>query len=418
MTKEQGPQPTALRRKWLVGSVVAAVAAVSAVVGFSGPAAADPILTYVGVGSDTTQDVMNGVAESIGFGAIASYDAVDPTGTVAANPLIKSKDGCLFTRPNGSGAGLAQLQYSINSATGNQPGGTKPTISGCVDFGRSSSGPTFSATGKLVYIPFALDAVTSATGPATAVGGGDPAVATEIVDANSFTKANLTTLYSCTAITINNKKYDPTVASDNPGATPPVVAVHLKVPQGNSGTRKFWAQQLGFDDGTASGHSLPSCVKDTWTDTATPPVTHSIEEHDGTVYANDANALGPFSVAQFIAQSNGINPRLHNVAIHSLGTTDPTTQNPTTTFPVVAGAKLKTTFIITREVYNIVELARVTQGDPKFDAGLFQLFVGTSSLVCSQSVTIQTFGFATLATAPAGHTCGATGPSLTAVPTI
>jgi hypothetical protein len=418
MTKEQGPQPTALRRKWLVGSVVAAVATVSAVVGFSGPAAADPVLSYVGVGSDTTQDVMDAVAEGVGFGAIGSYDAVDPTGTVVSNALIKTKDGgCLFTRPNGSGAGLAQLQYSINSATGNQPGGTKPTASGCVDFGRSSSPPSFNAGGKLVYIPFALDAVTSATGPASAASGTDPAVATEIVDANSFTKANLTTLYSCTAITINNKKYDPTVASDDPNATPPVVAVHLKVPQGNSGTRKFWAQQLNFDDGTASGHSLPSCVKDTWVDSSS--VSHLIEEHDGTVYANDANALGPFSVAQFIAQSGGINPRLHHVAIHSLGTTDPTTQNPTTNFPTVNGStRLKTTFVITREVYNIVELARITVGDPKFDAGLAQLFVGTGSLVCGLSVTIQTYGFATLATAPAGHTCGATSPNLTAVPTI
>ena len=409
MTKEEGRVPsTAGLRKWLTGGVVAAVAVAGAVVGFAGPAAADPTTTYVGVGSDTIQDVMNGISVRVGLGVVGSWDAVDPA-TGVAGGLINPKPGCVMTRPNGSGAGVSALRASINPATGSPPPGTPPS-QGCVDFARSSSGPTVDANGLLVYIPFALDAVTSATGPATSFGSPDPATATELVDADQFTKANLVTLYSCNTITVNNKVYDPrTGAVDNPGATPPVIAVHVRLPQLNSGTRNFWAGQMGINATTP-----PSCVLDTYTDGTG---SHAVEEHNGAVFAADPNALGPFSVAQFISQTNGHNPRLHHVAIHSLGTDNPTTENPTTGNPPT----LNKQFQITRQVYNVAYRYRViltTGHESEFDAGLASLFVGAGSRTCTNGITITSFGFATLAGAPLGHNCGDSDSSLWGVPVI
>jgi hypothetical protein len=95
----------------------------------AGPALADPGVSYLGVGSNTTQDVMNAYAALLGDGTVGSYDAVtpisgstynDPTNPLnveiapakvafgVANPT-GAQANCDFTRPNGSGAGIAAL---------------------------------------------------------------------------------------------------------------------------------------------------------------------------------------------------------------------------------------------------------------------------------------------------------------------
>ncbi len=435
MTKKQGLEPTASGpRKWLIGGVVAAVTTVSAVVGFAGPAAADPVTTYVAVGSDTTQDISDQFALSLGLGILGSWDAVDPTGqgSTATNPEIEPKVGCIMGRPNGSTAGLNALRYSINQSSTAGPLAPPPSA-GCVDVARSSSGPgtNVSTTGLLQYIPFALDAVTSATGPATAVTGTDPAVATAIVDADSFSFQNLKDLYGCAGTTqfpngdtIGTVHYttiigpfpdgdfytaDPNAVADTVNH---VIPIHLKVPQANSGTTKFWLGQM-------SGGNQGTCVQNTYLDSG--GVSHSIEEHNGAAYAADANAIGPFSVAQFIAQSNGHNPRLHNVAIHNitpLPTQTGKQANPTTGSIATGDLALNTNFTITREVFNIVELARITTGNAKFDSGLSKLYVGATSRLCALSFQITQYGFATLATAPLGHTCGAVTSDLQAWATL
>ncbi|HEY2792199.1 MAG TPA: substrate-binding domain-containing protein [Micromonosporaceae bacterium] len=368
-------------KRWLKGGVFAAVATVGLMVGGAAPAFADPATSYVAVGSDTIQDIMNQFATNVGGGTVGSWNAVNPGNPTVAHDIINPKANCSFTRPNGSGEGLNALRKSINpSTTATQL--AVPPGPGCVDMARSSSGPGANQdnNGALVYIPFALDAVTSATGPATAVTGSNPAVATAITHANDFTVANLTSLYGCNAVAVDGVTYTPDGTTTNSTNQP----IHLYVPQAGSGTRNFWASTLGFNSTT-----LPTCVHDTSEINGAP-----VEEHDGTVYASDADGLGPFSIAQFIAQSNGHNDRRHNVAIHNLNGVSPTT----------SGA-LNTSFPITREVYNIVQLSRVTAG-ASFDPTLAGMLVGATSTLCSQSIAIKQFGFATLATSPLGHTCG------------
>src|SRR5437868_2504734 len=63
-------------RKWLIGGLAAVTTTAGLVVGVAGPASADPVTTLVGVGSDTTQDVLDAVANQIGGGVVGSWDAV------------------------------------------------------------------------------------------------------------------------------------------------------------------------------------------------------------------------------------------------------------------------------------------------------------------------------------------------------
>ncbi len=383
-------------KRWFTGSLMMAAATVGLVVGVAGPASADPGTTYATVGSDTIQDIMNTFATATGGGNLGSWDAVNPGDPATPHDLINPKPGCSMTRPNGSGEGLAALRKSINPSTGAAQLANPPEP-GCIDFSRSSSGPGTNQAnnGDLVYIPFALDAVTMATGPATAVTGtSDDAVATHITNADSFTVAQLTSLYhDCAPTTVGSVTYDPNATLTTPPA-PGDVAIHLYIPQQGSGTRNFWAATLGNFNNT----TLPTCVHDH--SVLTPA--ESVQEHDGTIFAQDPDGVGPFSIAQFISQGNGHNDRRHHVAIHSLNGIAPLT-----------GTSLNTAFPITREVYDVVKTSRVTTGSADFDPGLASILVGTSAKTCA-TLTIRSFGFAPLTGAPLGHTCGQVATNLRA----
>jgi phosphate transport system substrate-binding protein len=332
---------------------------------------------------------MNQFAKDRGNGVVGSFDAVNPV-TNTAHEIIVPADGCSMTRPNGSGEGLSALRKSINpNTTATQL--AAPPSPGCLSFSRSSSGPGThaSTTGALQYVPFALDAVATATGPATAVGGGDPAVATAITQADGFTLDQVKAMYaSCTPEAVNGVTYDPTGATGT--------AIHLYIPQPGSGTRNFWAQQMGIPD----PNNLPTCVHD---HSVLQPA-EQVEEHDGTIYAQDANAFGPFSIAQWVAQKNGHHDRRHNAVLHNLTTGTP----PVTTPPLTAGGSLNTAYPIKREVYNVVLRTLITDGagGPGTDVGLTNLLSGPNSRVCQDLGTIVNFGFAVLNSAPLGHTCG------------
>lgn len=377
----------------LTGGIVAVTASVGLVAGVAGPASADPTTTYVAVGSDTTMDVMNGIARGIGLGFIGSWDAVNPV-TLATHDVINPKPGCNFARPNGSTEGIDALRTSLGGGPGSAP--LPLPQAGCVDIARSSSGPTNDPAGQLVYIPFALDAVAPATGPATAVGGSDPSVATAITHADEFTVANLTTLYhDCLPVTVGGVTYTP---DSN---------IHLYIPQSGSGTRKFWAKTLGNFDAV----NPPSCVHDTIVGSS-PPV--QVEEHDGTVFATDPLAIGPFSIANWIAQSHAsttfVRDRRHNAVLHSLVVSG----SPVS--PFVTGGNMNASYPITREVFNVVKYASVVGASA--DANLVALLVGTSSALCNQGVVIRRFGYATLNGTTSAHTCGATSNDLRAFATL
>jgi hypothetical protein len=339
-----------------------------------GSAQADPPSgvhrTLVGVGSDTTQDVVNGLANGTGTGQIldatpptgsdgkliASYDATPQPSTITTRATGTTCTG--INRPDGSGAGVNALRADITAA------------SHCLDFARSSSAPN--ATGQFTFIPFAIDAVTAA------------------VKTGSTLPANLT--FSATANTNAlkagfdlNRVYNCLDTSGNPlpaGTFPKIngITVHPLVPQAGSGTRKFWAATLGF-----SATSLPSCVSDVAKNGV------AVQEHNGnalqrTIAADSSEDVMPFSIAQHIAQGRslpGVTDRRNGAVLETVNSVQP-----------LASGNLNTSFPIKREVFNVIQTTRLTETKIK------TAFVGSTSKVCTSkydatTTYINEYGFGT-----------------------
>ncbi len=226
------------------------------------PSGTPTFRALAGVGSDTTQGVMNGLAQVIKDGSgnklIASYDAV-------GSATIKTKaTGCdSIARPNGSGAGRTALMNSVNANDG------------CLQFARSSSISTTATTPGLTYIPYAVDAVTYMVTSASTL-------------PRSLSLADLKAIYMCQG--------DPTIKP--------------LIPQSGSGTRAFWLGKLSITEAQINAGSFP-CIKDKVGSTP-------IEEHDGRVL--DPLSIAPISIAQYISQASSTIPDLRGSA--QLGTID------------------------------------------------------------------------------------------------
>ncbi|MFY1634951.1 hypothetical protein ACN27F_17040 [Solwaraspora sp. WMMB335] len=353
----------------------------------TGPAAADPAAatTVAGAGSDTTQDVLDALAKSIGEPLMGSWNAIG--GAALITP--KNTTGCTnVSRPNGSSAGVAALRRSL-SGTGSYPttsatyAGTNPVPLGalCFDFARSSSGPggNASPTGLLQYVPFGLDGVTVAVGPSS---GAD---ATAI--RGSFTLTQLRTMYSqgLPQVGSDGATYDPNPADGTTGT-----AVHLKIPQAGSGTRSFFSSVMGI-----SSSNPPTWVSDMFTPTA-GGTAQSVQEHDGTAVRLDHNALMPYSTAVWIAQATGHNDRRDGAVLQTINGVAP-----------ISGGKLNTAFPgdLLREVYNVIPFAATTPG-----SNLYDIFVSTSQFspvrLCNKTALITEYGFGLLDGVNTPHTCG------------
>ncbi len=399
-----------------VGTVVAAIAGFA--VAYAVPASADPHQVFTVVGSDTIENVEDQFALDEGANLIGSWDAVNPV-TQQIGEVITPNNAaagqCAFVRPDGSTAGESALRVSINSSstalstlTAPEAGAPTPTPLpglGCVDWARSSAGPggDQKADGQLVFIPFAIDAVTGAISSA--------ATSTFQAAAESFTLADLTTFYkSCGTVTIGGVTYDPNTPT-GAGNTP----IDLYIPQQGSGTEKFWATTLGF-----TYNAPPACVHNTTI--AGTNIGTTVEENDGTAVTDDPQGYMPFSIAQWIAQSNGHEDRRHSAILMDI-TPNPTTSNPSPT-PVTpcttgscapSGGTLNTNFPITREVYNIIPYANVTSGMTGYNATEAQLLAGSESLLCRDVFTITGYGFALLPSSSTVYDqCGATTANLRA----
>jgi hypothetical protein len=392
------------------------------------PASADPATNYVAVGSDTTENVMNGWAQVVSNGVVASYDAVNPVTAAAQEIITPSKvtnstagfSNCSFTRPNGSTEGFNALDFSSTNGGGGLTQDAVAPQNGCIDISRSSSAPGINSTGagsldptsgNLIYIPFALDAVTGATGPTTSAGDVSTTIAcestttgctggqitftpslTNITTADNFTIADLKALYaSCTTVSEGGITYNPGTAAAGQQQ------IDLYVPQSGSGTLKFWAKTLGF-----SATSLPACVHPTIL--AGPGVGEAVEEHDGSAVASDPNGYAPNSIAKWLSMKNGLVQDVrHDSALHNVNATSP-----------FSGTKMNASFPIIREIFNVVQYDRVVNtSDGNFDSVLSALLTGTSGSLCRAAFTITQYGFATLPTT--GSTfdqCGSTASSL------
>ena len=451
-------KPPMILRKRTVRPLLAAGSVLAAVSGLafaqSVPAKADPTFTLVAVGADTAQDVWNAFStQALAPSLVASYNATNPA-TGAINEIITPTDGwaaqnnivpdptdahplaagdCSFARPNGSGQGVAALRIADN--VGVMPAGAvAPYPSpGCVDIAPASF--TVDVTDDnpsqdIQWVPFAVDAVTGATGPSSCtpstncpsftadLGNGSTKDVTTVASTlgagvGAFTLADIQSLYSCGTATVTvggtTTTYWPTGSTTAQPAGSQ--AIDLYVPQFGSGTRLFWESPGGV--GFPSTEVDSTCVHSHIINGALAPandggVSVLVQDDDGTAVSTDPIGYVPFSVAQYISQSvNHHNPRFHGAVLQDINGDSPYSTAGT------PSSGLNTSFPILRDVYNVVRLSRLTaSGDP-----IGTLIDGVGSTICHQRSLIQSYGFALMsASVFNGLTCGEVTASLEGMP--
>jgi ABC-type phosphate transport system substrate-binding protein len=403
-------------RKSTVVKVAAAAAAVGALasIGLAGnsPANADPkqYSALVGYGSDTTQDVLNAMA---GFKAgqavlpiasqdssktqLASWDAF-PAGCITPRTAAPT-----IVRPNGSGNGLRMLSRAYGGGTfaGTPACGGNRTVTGMIDFARSSSGPTTAGT-ALTYIPFGRGAITFAYNKPTNVPAGGPVT--------NLTTAQLTSLFGTGG---------PQLISNG---TNDVVVIPCGIQTG-SGTGRTWNSMIGLGNvvdgatgvtgttfcnsllGVSSGDGrLQESNGPELTAKANLLATTSNPICDGVpggpaVSCADAQVIVGFAPDSFIARSRGLAAPAPGpgVFLGSINGIAPITGTTPATYAANA-AFYNTSF--GRDVYNVLASDVVADVD---NVIVQTMFVGSTSSVCQASALIAEFGFLTL-----GANCGST----------
>jgi len=322
-----------------IKSLAAAAAVAGLAIGLLGANAAladPPALTYgtlAGVGSDTTQSVLNGIASDYaashsGTYLLSSYDAVG-----SATIQTKADAACAaITRPANSGGGVDALHASLiaNAGAGD----------GCIDFARSSSGPGSAQTGyNLQYIKFATDAVTYSIRSDSAI-------------SKTLTTAQLKAIYDCTA----GAAYVPLL------------------PNFGSGTRKFFLASLGYSSTDQNNASFSGSVGHTC-------VTDAGEENTGTLLTDPKNII-PFSIGSYLGQYNGVAPAVLGKAV--LGRV-----NNIGAFTLNGGSSFA------RSVYNVIPTGKLA--DPNYIqafVGTNGSGLSNDSFVCQDTATILKYGFA------------------------
>lgn len=339
--------------RWAV-SVAAVAVAMVATLGINSASATDPTVTprvqdIVGVGSDTTQDVVGKVGPTLATSGYApNVNAISPPSVKVysfdafGSPTITPAQGCAeITRPTGSSAGITAL---LND----QAAGTQ-----CIDFARSSRAKG-ATDGNLLFVPFARDGVTWATFPTTAGG-------TTFNAPVNLTTAQLTSIYNCSVTNWNQ------VGGRN-------AVIKAYIPQSGSGTRSFFLSAIGV---TTPG----PCV-------LSPGL---FQENNGSEVplADRPDAILPHSISSYVAQSTGISADVRAGVV---------LRNINGTKPLTTGGKLNTAFTpaFLRDVFNVIK--------PE-DSGqrAYQLLFGRNGQVCQRDDITSAFGFAPLASASCGY---------------
>ncbi|MBC7594385.1 MAG: hypothetical protein H7288_10655 [Kineosporiaceae bacterium] len=335
--------------------VVATLAAAALAFGAASPASADPSSAkdINGTGSDTTQDLLSGVASVVTN--IGSYDALG-TSTITVN-------GVTFNRPVGSGAGVRALSSSVRGIA--YAGTTLPV--GTLQFARSSALRTETGS-QLTYIPFAQDAVTVASSASSDF----PKDVSLGAVGQASTVFTLRNIYLGTVTSF----VDSNLAA---------ITIRPLLPQLNSGTRNFWVSALGTTEAalTAGGKATD--------------LGNTVIEHDGSYLKTDGDIV-PFSIAQFIAQGNyralptAVVERRGNITLSNIDGAKPI---------VYAGGlvQLNPDFPVNRLVYNVVETRALTTTTPSSsDTAVRAAFAGSGSSVCAATTQIKQYGFGTIGT--------------------
>lgn len=323
--------------------------------GAAAPASADPVTDgYVIVGSDTLQDAVGALANgfkngsstvrTLGLGkVVASWDAFAPGVTGGIGTIQTKAAGPVYPRPSGSGNGKNALAasylhnpWNISSTALYVNAGLAGTynVNDQIDASRSSSEGTPNASGIYQYLPFGQDAVSYAF----KAGAGVDAASLSYVE--SLTTAQLNAIYaSATNTTI-------------PGGNSDVIVPRL--PQNGSGTRSFWLTAIGSPTlGAAANGSATT-----------------LAENNGSVLTPGSDEIWiiPFSVASYVAQSNGVTASNTTSGI-TLG--KPNGVAPTTgTAPNLSGVSAFYNGSYGRTTYIIVPWARITPSESAYDAGL------------------------------------------------
>lgn len=391
-------------KKRLAAGVVAASLGASLMVGSAG---ADPAqyTAFVGVGSDTTQDVLNALAgksngilftpvqssAATGRRQIISFDATPPAG--ATDNCITPKIGSpTFTRPNGSSAGRRALSRAIDgTGYGSAATCALADVSGQIDFARSSA-LSPGATSELTYIPMGRDAMSFAYYRPS----GSPVT--------TLTRAELTQLFTTGPATIRGVRMVPCGIQTGSGTFQQWNTVTTATPtQENTATTLcnnllgagVRAQENDGVDLKARGDAL---------------ILQSGE-------ANSQVVIG-FSAAAFIAKSNGVATPTPPAGV-GIGSIDNNGSGVNLGSPITGTAPNlapSSSFygdsVFGRLVYNVFPTGVIT-GPGNND--LKSIFVDTdpgaanTSTLCNAASTINTFGF--LVASNCGVT-NITGPAL------
>lgn len=322
------------KRYLLAAAAMASSLAVIAPMASADPVGSPQFRDLAGVGSDTTQDVLNALSEVVtisGTKVIGSYNA---SGT-PAQFQTKSNATCTYNRSEvvGSGAGVGKLQDSLENVDGKQ---------GCLDFARSSSNNAASfpanppgGPGRMSYVPFAVDALTFA-------------IRDDSPLPNSLSVADLRAIYDCQL---------------------PPTDVKPIIPQAGSGTRQFFLQQLGYTSAEIANFNATTHPCVTFNDAQNNPIL----ENTGTLLTNSLN-IAPYSVAQYQSQINRVIPDVHGRTV--LGQIDGK-----------VATQLATDATMKRDVYNVIPFSK--EGAAPWST----VFVGPNSLVCQAPSTITRLGF-------------------------
>ena len=342
-----------------------------------------------GTGSDTTQDVVNGLAAVVVDAnddlLIGSWDATIPAGQ--GSFIVTHTGGTSIPRPNGSTEGYNALKAAINNQSLTNPRGTSSANLDDTDlqFARSSSGPRVpSSSGVLSYVPLAVDAVTYAVHEDNTTLPRD------------LTLADLQAIYHASngaSVTLSNSQ---TYTVGLPGTGADIVPFR---PQAGSGTRSFWDSTIGGTIGSA--------VSDSYTSGG---VTVSVQEHDGKVLEDVPNAIVPFSIAQYLAQTKvAANPSYYSGTYAGVTVTErrhgAELAEINGVAPISSGV-LNTAFPVKRPVFNIIEHAAIsTNSDLAFafvdDPATTTVVEGavySATRPGTSTLVIEDFGFGSLGT--------------------
>ena len=385
-----------------IGASVFALASSSAAYGEGLPSTSTIL---VGSGSDTTQDVMNQIANTINLangattankcttpdtsalgagdvaapgkttgvgnlGLLCNWDALTPSAAATISTRDGDADCQNVTRPNGSGQGIRALADSISGLADFG----SANLQDCFDYARASglSAQAGSVQNTMRAYQYAVDQVE----PIKRAGGSAPNTI------NRTGAVSLARLYSYDYDTLPAAQggLGLTPANLVPGSAA-CLNVRALVPQSGSGTLSFWAsamQQAARDSGatTAAIDATKFGVAGGWSPCVDPAYTP--QENTGSALRSGADVI-PHSCGQYYSQRSGvISPNQTGIAV-------PVAVNQT-----FCGQSNYVTQL-TRNVYNVIREDHRTDAVNGTSVTVDQVF-GPGGLVCSDTADILKFG--------------------------